>query len=85
VNFSKAHFIGIAGAGMSATAKLLLDQGITVTGSDEGMYPPVSDFLRQHGIGCKTPYAAENLPADVDLIVDERAAGRREAVRPGRR
>jgi len=69
MNFSKAHFIGIAGAGMSATAKLLLDQGITVTGSDEGMYPPVSDFLRQHGIGCKAPYAAENLPLDADLIV----------------
>jgi UDP-N-acetylmuramate: L-alanyl-gamma-D-glutamyl-meso-diaminopimelate ligase len=69
VNIRKAHFIGIAGAGMSATAKLLQDKGIAVTGSDQDVYPPVSDFLRQHGIRCRTPYAAENLPADADVIV----------------
>jgi UDP-N-acetylmuramate: L-alanyl-gamma-D-glutamyl-meso-diaminopimelate ligase len=69
VNIRKAHFIGIAGAGMSAAAKLLQDKGIAVTGSDQDVYPPVSDFLRQHGIRCRTPYAAENLPADADVIV----------------
>jgi UDP-N-acetylmuramate: L-alanyl-gamma-D-glutamyl-meso-diaminopimelate ligase len=69
MDIRKAHFIGIAGAGMSATAKLLLDRGIAVSGSDQDIYPPVSDFLRQHGIACGTPYAAENLPADVDLVV----------------
>ncbi len=30
------HIVGIAGAGMSATANLLLDQGYTVSGSDPG-------------------------------------------------
>jgi UDP-N-acetylmuramate: L-alanyl-gamma-D-glutamyl-meso-diaminopimelate ligase len=64
-----AHFIGIAGAGMSATAKLLKDSGVTVTGSDEQVYPPVSDFLADQALPYATHYAAENIPAGVDLIV----------------
>jgi UDP-N-acetylmuramate: L-alanyl-gamma-D-glutamyl-meso-diaminopimelate ligase len=64
-----AHFIGIAGAGMSATAKLLRDSGVTVTGSDEHVYPPVSNFLADQALAYRTPYAAENIPAGVDLIV----------------
>jgi UDP-N-acetylmuramate: L-alanyl-gamma-D-glutamyl-meso-diaminopimelate ligase len=63
------HFIGIAGAGMSAVAKLLKDSGVTISGSDENAYPPISDFLVEHGIPCKTPYAAENIPSDTDLFV----------------
>ena len=45
MNFKKAHFIGIAGKGMSATALLLKEAGIAISGSDEGFYPPVSDYL----------------------------------------
>ena len=40
MNFSKAHFIGIAGKGMSATALLLKEMGVEISGSDEGFYPP---------------------------------------------
>jgi UDP-N-acetylmuramate: L-alanyl-gamma-D-glutamyl-meso-diaminopimelate ligase len=64
-----AHFIGIAGAGMSATAKLLRDKGIAITGSDEGVYPPVSEFLTRERIPYNTKYAAANIPVDADLIV----------------
>jgi UDP-N-acetylmuramate: L-alanyl-gamma-D-glutamyl-meso-diaminopimelate ligase len=64
-----AHFIGIAGAGMSAVAKLLKDSGAAVTGSDEHVYPPVSDFLADQALSYTTPYAAENIPVGVDLIV----------------
>src|SRR5690348_14928600 len=64
-----AHFIGIAGAGMSAVAKLLKDSGATVTGSDEHVYPPVSEFLADQALPCTTPYAAKNIPTGVDLIV----------------
>jgi UDP-N-acetylmuramate: L-alanyl-gamma-D-glutamyl-meso-diaminopimelate ligase len=63
------HFIGICGAGMSAVAKLLLDLGHTVTGSDEGCYPPISDYLIANSIPCLTPHKKENIPADVDFIV----------------
>jgi len=65
----KAHFIGIGGVGMSAVAKLLKDGGTQVSGSDEAVYPPVSTFLESAGLPFKTPYAAENIPADADLIV----------------
>jgi UDP-N-acetylmuramate: L-alanyl-gamma-D-glutamyl-meso-diaminopimelate ligase len=65
----KVHFIGIGGVGMSAVAKLLKDEGVVVTGSDEGVYPPISDFLAREGLGVRTPYAAENIPPDADLIV----------------
>ncbi len=65
----KVHFIGIAGAGMSATAKLLRASGVAVGGSDEGVYPPVSDFLQREKIPYTTSYAAKNIPDDADLIV----------------
>lgn len=63
------HFIGVCGAGMSAVAKLLRDSGWRVSGSDQGFYPPVSDFLTREGLPCATPHAPENIPADASLIV----------------
>lgn len=65
----KAHFIGLGGVGMSATATLLRDAGWSVTGSDEAVYPPISLVLEKEKLVCRTPYAASNIPADVDLIV----------------
>lgn len=65
----KAHFIGIAGVGMSATAKLLKDTGVAVTGSDQDVYPPISDFLQAEDISYQTTYAADHIPDDADLIV----------------
>lgn len=65
----KAHFIGIGGVGMSATAKLLKDSGILVTGSDEEVYEPMLSYLRTQGLDWKTPYNPDNIPADTDLIV----------------
>lgn len=65
----KAHFIGIGGVGMSAVAKLLKDAGVEVSGSDEGVYPPISEFLAQESLAVRTPYKASNIPADADLIV----------------
>jgi UDP-N-acetylmuramate: L-alanyl-gamma-D-glutamyl-meso-diaminopimelate ligase len=69
MQFRRAHFIGIAGAGMSATAKLLRDAGVEISGSDQDIYPPVLDFLQQERIPYRTPYAAANIPSDADLIV----------------
>lgn len=65
----KYHFIGICGAGMSAVAKLLVDKGESVTGSDEGFYPPISDYLVENKIPCTTPFSPNNIPEDVDYIV----------------
>ena len=65
----KAHFIGIAGKGMSAAALLLQESGWTISGSDEGFYPPVSDYLQDSGIPFVSGYKKENIPADADIIV----------------
>jgi UDP-N-acetylmuramate: L-alanyl-gamma-D-glutamyl-meso-diaminopimelate ligase len=65
----KAHFIGIAGKGMSAVALLLREAGWEISGSDEGFYPPVSDYLAQANISFANGYKAENVPAEADLIV----------------
>lgn len=65
----KYHFIGICGAGMSAVAKLLTEDGHTVTGSDEGFYPPISDYLVENKISCTTPFSPKNIPEDIDYIV----------------
>jgi UDP-N-acetylmuramate: L-alanyl-gamma-D-glutamyl-meso-diaminopimelate ligase len=70
----KAHFIGIGGVGMSAVAKLLRDSGVEVTGSDEEVYPPVLDFLKREGLVWQTPYAAANVPDNVDLVVVGKSA-----------
>lgn len=69
MNFSKAHFIGIAGKGMSATALLLRQMGVQITGSDEGFYPPVSDYLKNEKIPFAAGYRKENIPEDADVIV----------------
>jgi UDP-N-acetylmuramate: L-alanyl-gamma-D-glutamyl-meso-diaminopimelate ligase len=69
MNFSKAHFIGIAGKGMSATALLLKQMGVQISGSDEGFYPPVSDYLKSANIAFAQGYRAENIPDDADVII----------------
>jgi Mur ligase family, catalytic domain len=67
--YRKAHFIGLAGVGMSATAILMRDSGVAVTGSDEAIYPPISQVLAREAFACRAPYAAQNIPDDADLIV----------------
>ncbi len=65
----KAHFIGIAGKGMSALALLLKQKGWRITGSDEGSYQPISGLLKRNRINFKKKYAAKNLPGNADVIV----------------
>ncbi|MBI4503219.1 MAG: UDP-N-acetylmuramate dehydrogenase [Gemmatimonadetes bacterium] len=55
------HLVGVAGTGMGAFAGMLKAAGYQVTGSDENVYPPMSDMLREWGIEVFTPYAAANL------------------------
>lgn len=54
---------------MGSVAAALRARGCTVTGSDEKVYPPMSDFLRAKGIMLTEPYRAENLPNEVDIVV----------------
>ena len=63
------HIMGICGTGMGSLAGMLKDSGYTVTGSDENIYPPMSDFLAACNIEIKNGYAAENLSPRPDLVV----------------
>jgi UDP-N-acetylmuramate: L-alanyl-gamma-D-glutamyl-meso-diaminopimelate ligase len=54
---------------MGAIAAALRERGFRVTGSDENVYPPMSTFLEERGIKVRAPYAAENIPKDVDIVV----------------
>jgi UDP-N-acetylmuramate: L-alanyl-gamma-D-glutamyl-meso-diaminopimelate ligase len=63
------HFLGICGTAMGSVAAALRKGGFTVTGSDENIYPPMSIFLEQRGIALNAGYRAENIPADVDVVV----------------
>ena len=55
---------------MGAFAGMLKAAGYTVTGSDENVYPPMSDMLREWQVDVFTPYAAENLDrARPDLVI----------------
>ncbi|MDB5572710.1 MAG: hypothetical protein JWN93_3893 [Hyphomicrobiales bacterium] len=67
--YKRAHFVGVGGVGMSATAMLLRDSGVAVTGSDEAVYPPISEVLEREKLDVRTPYAPGNIPVGVDVIV----------------
>ncbi len=54
---------------MGGVAAALRDRGYVVTGSDEKVYPPMSDFLREKGIPLTEPYRAKNLPNDAEIVV----------------
>ena len=70
------HFIGICGTAMGAVAAAMREQGFNVTGSDEKVFPPMSDFLRAKGIPLLEGYRPGNIPADADLIVVGNAIAR---------
>ena len=66
---STVHIMGIGGTAMAALAGMLVDEGVKVTGSDKGVYPPMSDYLRELGIEVQIGYEAKNLPQHADLVV----------------
>jgi UDP-N-acetylmuramate: L-alanyl-gamma-D-glutamyl-meso-diaminopimelate ligase len=68
-NVQHIHILGICGTAMGALAGMLVDAGYTVSGSDTGAYPPMSDYLASLGIEIKIGYKAENLDPTPDLVV----------------
>lgn len=54
---------------MGSVAAALRDRGFVVTGSDENIYPPMSLFLEKKKVGLNQGYRAENLPAEIDVVV----------------
>ena len=73
------HLIGICGTAMATLAALLKRRGHDVRGSDQSVYPPMSEFLAAEGIPIMTGYAAEHIGIDVDLVVVGNAISRGNA------
>jgi UDP-N-acetylmuramate: L-alanyl-gamma-D-glutamyl-meso-diaminopimelate ligase len=76
---SKIHILGIAGTFMGGVAALAREQGVTVEGSDQAVYPPMSTQLEQLGITLKQGYLAENIAADAEEVVVGNALSRGNA------
>ncbi|HEY2343437.1 MAG TPA: Mur ligase family protein, partial [Chthoniobacteraceae bacterium] len=70
------HFLGICGTAMGAVAAAMREQGFTVTGSDNEVYPPMSTFLEEKGITIARGYRPENIPAEAELVVVGNAISR---------
>ncbi len=65
----KAYFIGIVGKATASIAKALHDQGWEVSGSDEPFGGPALDYLEKNDISVLSPYSADNVPLDAQLVV----------------
>ncbi len=63
------HFIGICGTAMGNVALMMRRMGHVVTGSDENVYPPMSDLLRDAGVTILSPFSPDNLDNAPDLVV----------------
>ena len=74
------HLIGIAGAAMASLAGLLRERGHRVTGSDEGVYPPMSTMLDDLGIEYALSYDPANLDPAPDVVVVGNAISRGKIV-----
>lgn len=76
VTGNSIHFIGICGTAMASVAAALKARGMTVTGSDQNVYPPMSTFLSDRGIEVMTGYAESHLNHQPDLVVIGNAMSR---------
>ena len=65
----KIHFSGIGGMAMVAGARLALEAGWEVRGSDNPLYPPSSSMVAALGVPVAESYAAENLDWGPDIVL----------------
>ena len=73
---TRIHLIGICGTAMATVAALLKRRGFDVQGSDQNVYPPMSDFLAGEGIPILTPFSADHIGGGLDLVVVGNAISR---------
>lgn len=64
----RVHFIGIGGISMSGLAKILLDRGFRISGSDNTP-SDLTRGLEAKGIRVMYPQKAENVTDDIELVV----------------
>lgn len=76
---TRIHFSGIGGTAMVAGARLAIELGCEVRGSDNPLYPPTSTMVEALGVPVATGYRAENLDWQPDLVVIGNALSRGNA------
>lgn len=67
-DFSNVHFIGLGGISMSALAEILLDRGVSVSGSDS-KNSAILNKLKNKGANVYIGHEAENIKDTLDLVV----------------
>jgi len=73
---SRVHFSGIGGTAMVAGARLAIEAGWEVRGSDNRLYPPTSDMVAALGVPVAEGYRPENLDWEPDFVVIGNALSR---------
>jgi len=61
---------------MATLAAMLKQKGFEVGGSDQDVYPPMSDFLATQGILAQAGYDAGHITGDIDLVIVGNAISR---------
>jgi len=72
----RVHILGVCGTFMGGLAVMAKRMGHTVTGSDAGVYPPMSTQLEAEGIELMQGYSADNLAIKPDIVVIGNALSR---------
>jgi UDP-N-acetylmuramate: L-alanyl-gamma-D-glutamyl-meso-diaminopimelate ligase len=72
----RIHLIGVCGTAMATLAALLKSRGHEVRGSDQNVYPPMSDFLAAEHVQTFSGYDAAHITPELDLIVVGNAISR---------
>src|SRR6478609_4587110 len=76
---ARIHLIGVAGTAMATLAAMLKHRGHDVSGSDEHVYPPMSDFLAAEQIRVLEGYSPDHVGGPIDLVVVGNAISRGNA------
>jgi len=72
----KIHILGICGTFMGGIARLALELGHEVSGTDANTYPPMSTQLTDAGVSLSEGYTADYLQAEPDLVLVGNALSR---------
>ena len=72
----RVHLIGVCGTAMATLAAMLKRKGLDVSGSDQDVYPPMSDFLASERIPALSGYSAEHITGDLDQVIVGNAISR---------
>jgi UDP-N-acetylmuramate: L-alanyl-gamma-D-glutamyl-meso-diaminopimelate ligase len=76
---ARIHLIGVCGTAMATLAAMLKHRGHDVSGSDEHVYPPMSDFLAAERIAVQEGYQPGHITSAIDLVVIGNAISRGNA------